>query len=106
MLYPKVTTEAPVEDTEETVQWRCKQVLVMVLEHAGKPLNKPGVITSVDSDEKYKVKMQHNSKEITVAGNGMKRMEPQKEKEVIVISGPDKGQRGQLYVRYSSCCMI
>ena len=48
MLYPKVTTEAPVEDTEETVQWRCKQVLVMVLEHAGKPLNKPGVITSVD----------------------------------------------------------
>jgi hypothetical protein len=97
MQYPKMTTAAPVEDTEDTVQWRCEQVLAMVLEHAGKPLNKPGVITSVDSDEKYKVKMQHNSKEITVAGNGMKRMEPQKEKEVIVISGPDKGQRGQLY---------
>jgi hypothetical protein len=69
----------------------------MVLEHAGKLLNKPGVITSVDSEEKYKVKMQHNSKEITVAGSDMKRMEPQKDKEVIVISGPDKGQLGQLY---------
>jgi hypothetical protein len=33
---------APVEDTEETVQWRCEHVLAMVLEHAGKPLNKPG----------------------------------------------------------------
>jgi hypothetical protein len=66
-------------------------------EHAGKPLNKPGVITSVDSEEKYKVKMQHNFKEITVAGSNMKRMEPQKDKEVIVISGPYKGQRGQLY---------
>jgi hypothetical protein len=47
MLYPKVSSEVQVEDTKETVQWRCERVLVMVLEHDGKPLNKPGMITSL-----------------------------------------------------------
>ena len=69
----------------------------MVLEHDSEPLNKPGVITAVNTEEKYTVKMRHNFKKISVAGSNMKRMEPQKDKEIIVISGPFKEQKGQLY---------
>lgn len=39
----------------------------------------------------------------TVAAEDMERMQPEQEKPVIVISGPDKGQQGLLYVRMTIC---
>lgn len=51
----------------------------------------------MNTEEEYTVKMMHNFQKITITWTNMKRMELQKDKEIIVISGPHKGKRGQLY---------
>jgi hypothetical protein len=92
----EVITVEPVEDTEETAQWRHERVFVMVMEHEGKPLNKPGIITFVHLDDDYTVKMNYNFQQIRVSGDSMTRMDVHKGNEIIVISGEHKGKIGQL----------
>jgi hypothetical protein len=92
-----VNTAEPVEDTEGTVQWRRGQVLVKVLEHDGKPLNKLGMITVVHTEDDYTVKLLHNFQQISVAGTNMTRVEIHKDDNIIVVSGPHEGNMGQLY---------
>jgi hypothetical protein len=92
----EVITAEPVEDTEETAQWRHERVFVMVMEHEGKPLNKPGIFTFVHSDDDYTVKMNYNFQQIRVSWANMTRMNIHKGNETIVISGPHKGKIGQL----------
>ena len=95
-IHAEVTTTELVEDTEETVQWRYERVIVMVMEHEGKPLNKPGIITFVHSDEDYTVKMMHNFQQIAVSATNMTRMDIHKGNQIIIISGPHKGKIGQI----------
>jgi hypothetical protein len=92
-----MNTAEPIEDTEGTVKWRRVQVLVKVLEHAGKPLNKLGMITVVHTEDDCTVKLLHNFQQISVAGTNMTRVEIHKDDNIIVVSGPHEGKMGQLY---------
>ena len=86
-----------VEDTEGTVNWRRVQVLVKVLEHAGEPINKLGMITAVHTEDVYMVKLLDNFQQIPVAGTNMMRLQLNKDDNIIVVSGPHEGKMGQLY---------
>lgn len=82
------------EESAATVQWRCVNVKVKITSSG-----EDGVIVSVDSGRRYTVKALESAKETTLEEDQIERVQPEKEKEVIVVSGPDKGQRGLLYVR-------
>ena len=91
-----ISTE-PVEDTEEMAQWRQERVVVMVVEHEGKPMNKPGIITCVHSNDEYTVKMDFNFRQIRVSAADMSRLNIYEGNDIVVISGKHKGKTGQLY---------
>ena len=90
-----ITTE-PVDDTEETAQWQQERVIVMIVEHEGKPMNKPGIITGVHSNDEYTVKMDFNFRQIRVLGANITRMNIYEGNDIVVISGKHKGKIGQL----------